>query len=262
MFFFLNRMLRYTSRMQLRVNTYVDGDSFVHTCDARVKVLLLCAYTATVFWVETWIGQCLLAGFCLVLALSARVSLGRMLAMGIPVYMMAALTVLFASINNQVGFALGCFYGVRMILLVLGSFIVVLTTTSTALTDALRSFVSPLRVLHVPADDIAMVFSMAIRFIPLMAQEICAIHDAQFSRGASFHRGSLWQRVSAWPPVFIPLFVGMFRRADKLSVAMDARCYGARGCRRTSLRDYRMTTSSVAALAVGLGLLAAIALLL
>ena len=165
-------MLRYTSRMQLRVNTYIDGDSFVHTCDARVKVLLLCAYTATVFWVETWAWTVpAWPVLCLVLALSARVPLGRMLAMGIPVYMMAALTVLFASINNQVGFALGCFYGVRMILLVLGSFIVVLTTTATALTDALRSFVSPLRVLHVPADDIAMVFSMAIRFIPLMAQE-------------------------------------------------------------------------------------------
>ena len=181
--------------------------------------------------------------------------------MGILVYMMAALTVLFASINTHVGFALGCFYGVRMILLVLGSFIVVLTTTSTALTDALRSFVSPLRVLHVPADDIAMVFSMAIRFIPLMAQEVCAIHDAQFSRGASFHRGGLWQRVSAWPPVFIPLFVGMFRRADKLSVAMDARCYGVRGGRRSSLRDYRMTRASVAVSVVGLGVLAAIAAL-
>ena len=250
-------MLRYTSRMQLRINTYIDGGSFVHTCDARVKVLLLCAYTATVFWVETWAGQFLLVLLCLALTLSARVPLGRMLAMGIPVYMMAALTVLFASINGQVGFALGCFYGVRMILLVLGSF-----TTSTALTDALRSFVSPLRPLHVPADDIAMVFSMAIRFIPLMAQEICAIHDAQFSRGASFHRGGLWQRLSAWPPVFIPLFVGMFRRADKLSVAMDARCYGIRGGRRTSLRGYRMTPASVAALAVGLGLLAVIALLL
>ena len=225
-------MLRYTSRMQLRINTYIDGDSFVHTCDARVKVLLLCAYTATVFWVETWAGQFLLVLLCLVLTLSARVPLGRMLAMGIPVYMMAALTVLFASINGQVGFALGCFYGVRMILLVLGSFIVVLTTTSTALTDALRSFVSPLRALHVPADDI------------------------------SFRRGGLWQRVSAWPPVFIPLFVGMFRRADKLSVAMDARCYGIRGGRRTSLREYRMTPASVAALAVGLGLLAVIALLL
>lgn len=255
-------MVRYTSRMQLRINTYIDGDSFVHTCDARAKVLLLCAYTATVFWIETWAGQCLLGFLCLVLALSAHVPLGRMLAMGIPVYMMAALTVLFASINNQVGFALGCFYGVRMILLVLGSFIVVLTTTSTALTDALRSFVSPLRVLHVPADDIAMVFSMAIRFIPLMAQEVCVIHDAQFSRGSSFHRGGLWQRVSAWPPVFIPLFVGMFRRADKLSVAMDARCYGVRGWQRTSLRDYRMTPASVAVSVVGLGIFAAIAALL
>ena len=253
-------MLRYTSRMQLRVNTYIDGDSFVHTCDARVKVLLLCAYTVTVFWVEAWTGQCLLGCLCLVLALSARVPLVRMLAMGIPVYMMAALTVLFATINDQVGLALGCFYGVRMILLVLGSFIVVLTTTSTALTDALRSFVSPLRVLHLPVDDIATVFSMAIRFIPLMAQELCSVHDAQFSRGASFHCGGLWQRVSAWPPVFIPLFVGMFRRADKLSVAMDARCYGVRGGRRSSLREYRITPASVAALALGLSILAAIAL--
>lgn len=65
-------MLRYTSRMQLRINTYIDGESFVHTCDARVKVLLLCAYTATVFWVETWAGQCLLSFLCLVLALSAH----------------------------------------------------------------------------------------------------------------------------------------------------------------------------------------------
>ena len=68
--------------------------------------------------------------------------------------------------------------------------------------------------------------------------------------------------LSAWPPVFIPLFVGMFRRADKLSVAMDARCYGVRGGRRTSLRDYRMTITSGVALALGLGILAAIALLL
>ena len=175
-----------------------------------------CAYTATVFWVETWAGQCLLGFLCLVLALSAHVPLGRMLADGNPSVhdggsyrFVARQSILRLDLRWAASTAFG------MILLVLGSFIVVLTTTSTAITDALRSFVSLLRVLHVPADDIAMVFSMAIRFIPLMAQEICAIHDAQFSRGASFHRGGLWQRVSAWPPVFIPLFVGMFRRADK-----------------------------------------------
>ena len=244
--------------MHLRTSVYIPGTTVLPTCDARVKVILLFAYTAAVFLVDTWPGMGLMVALFVFSVFAGHLSLGRLLAWGAPVYAMAALTVVFGSINAQVGFALGCYYGLRMILLVLASFVVVLTTTSTQLTDALRSFIRPLGVFRFPVDDVAMVFSMAIRFIPLLAQELCLVHDAQQSRGAPFAEGSLMRRVSAWPPVFIPLLVGLFRRADKLSVAMDARCYGAPGNRRASLRENAFKPSDAITLLVFLALLGAI----
>lgn len=244
--------------MQLQTSAYIPGSSIVHACDARVKVLLLFGFTISLFWTETWVGQGLLAALCIALILLARIPVERVLAMGIPVYVLAAFTVAFASINQQVGFELGAFYGIRMILLVLASLAVVLTTTSSQLTDALGSFLRPLRVMKVPVDDFAMVACMALRFIPVMAQELCAVHDAQWSRGAPFTDGGLVRRLSAWSSVFIPLFVGMFRRADKLSVAMDARCYGLGG-KRSVLRQPRMKAADAVSLAGGLAFIAAVA---
>ena len=115
--------------------------------------------------------------------------------------------------------------------------------------------------LKVPVDDFAMVACMALRFIPVMAQELCAVHDAQWSRGAPFADGSLLKRLSAWSSVFIPLFVGMFRRADKLSVAMDARCYGL-GVKRSVLRQPRMNAADVVSLVGGLAFMAVVAVFL
>lgn len=244
--------------MQLQTSAYIPGSSIVHACDARVKVMLLFGYTVTLFWADTWLGQGLFAALCLASILLARIPLVRLLAMGIPVYVLAAFTVVFASINQQVGFELGVFYGIRMILLVLASLVVVFTTTSSQLTDALRSFLRPLRALKVPVDDFAMVACMALRFIPVMAQELCAVHDAQWSRCAPFTGGSLVRRLSAWSSVFIPLFVGMFRRADKLSVAMDARCYGLSG-KRTALREPRMKAADAVCLVCGLAFMAVVA---
>lgn len=245
--------------MNLQVSAYIPGSSPVHVCDARVKIVMLVGYTATLFCAQTWLGQLLLAAvFCFALMLS-RVPVCRVLGMGVPVYVLAAATVMFASINAQVGFELGCFYAVRMILLVLASLVVVCTTTSTKLTGALCWFMRPLRLVRVPVDDIAMVFSLALRFIPLTAQELCLVHDAQYSRGAPFSSGGLFRRLAAWSSVFIPLFVNLFRRADKLSVAMDARCYGAPGSVRSSLECTRMGTGSAVALFAGLLFLALVA---
>ena len=232
--------------MQLQTSAYIPGSSIVHACDARVKVMLLFGFTISLFWVDSWVGHGLLAALCVASILLARIP---------------AFTVVFASINQQVGLGLGAFYGIRMILLVLASLAVVLTTTSSQLTDALQSFLRPLRVLKVPVDDFAMVACMALRFIPVMAQELCAVHDAQWSRGAPFADGSLLKRLSAWSSVFIPLFVGMFRRADKLSVAMDARCYGL-GVKRSVLRQPRMNAADVASMVGGLAFMAVVAVFL
>ncbi len=285
--------------MLLKVNTYLPGSSPVHACDARAKIVLLAAYSVTLFLVDTWLGLCLCAlAFAVVLGLSG-IPPRRVFGIVAPVYVLVMLTVAFnafsldveqAAVSGMagapnvgadlpsplsslppvaligsfgfvpVGFARGCFFAVRILLLVFASLVVSFTSTSTELADALAGFLSPLRRLRVPVDDIATVFSLALRFIPVTAGEFCRARDAQWARGAAFGEGSLGQRLRAWQTVFIPLFVSLFRRADALARAMDARCYGAPGVQRTSLSVKPFAVRSVLVLAVGLLLCVAVAI--
>ena len=118
------------------------------------------------------------------------------------------------------------------------------------LTDAMLKILSPLRVIKVPVDDLAMMVSIALRFIPITAQEAHTIQLAQKARCANFEDGNIFVRLRAWVPVFIPLFVRLFRRADELAAAMDARCYA--GYSRTRLNTSTMRGSDVAVLLIGL----------
>ena len=262
-----------------------------------MKIVLLAAYSVTLFLVDTWAGLVLCAALFASAAASSGIPLRRFFALLVPVYVLAAFAVVFNGFAFDVGqaapgapppllghepgpfgslppvalvgsfglvpagLARGCFFAARIVLLVTASLVVTYTTTSTALTDALSGFLRPLRRLRVPVDDIAMVFSLALRFIPVTAEELGRVHDAQQARGASFSEGGLWERLRAWQTVLIPLFVGLFRRADALAVAMDARCYGAEP-RRTSLHDRRLAGPSLAVLAAGLALCAAVAVAL
>ena len=283
--------------MRINVSSYIPGTSVVHACDARVKIVLLAAYSVTLFLVDTWAGLVLCAALFASAAASSGIPLRRFFALLVPVYVLAAFAVVFNGFAFDVGqaapgapppllghepgpfgslppvalvgsfglvpagLARGCFFAARIVLLVTASLVVTYTTTSTALTDARSGFLRPLRRLRVPVDDIAMVFSLALRFIPVTAEELGRVHDAQQARGASFSEGGLWERLRAWQTVLIPLFVGLFRRADALAVAMDARCYGAEP-RRTSLHDRRLAGPSLAVLAAGLALCAAVAVAL
>lgn len=267
--------------MQLSITTYIAKDSAVHRLDARVKITLLAVYSAALFFVDTWLGMALAAcAFAFSLALS-KLPPRRVLGLAVPVYVLAGFTVLFnmfvfatpnmlADAGTKVasgaafegiyplvgsfsltvaGLMRGCFFAARILLLVFASLIVCFSSTSTELIDALNSFLSPLAKLGVPVDDVAMVFSIALRFIPVTAEEFCRVRDAQWSRGSKFGEGSVWQRLSAWQTVLIPLFVGLFRRADTLAQAMDARCYGMGA--RTSLSARRLSGLDVAVLVVG-----------
>lgn len=285
--------------MRINVSSYIPGTSPVHACDARVKLVLLAAYSATLFLVHTWIGLGLCALLFAAVAMASTVPARRLFGLMLPVYVIVAFTVVFNAFSFDVaqaaaagapsglgdvsagflgawspialfgtfgfvpaGFARGCFFAVRIILLVVGSLVVTYTTTSTELTNALSSFLCPLRRLGVPVDDIAMVFSLALRFIPVTAEELARVHDAQQARGASFDAGGLWQRLRAWQTVLIPLFVGLFRRADSLAVAMDARCYGAPDVERTSLAPRAFSLASGVVLATGLAVCAVLSILL
>ena len=245
--------------MRLQVSAYIPGVSPVHTCDARAKVALLVVYTAAIFWVDTFLGMALFALAVVGVLGVSRIAPVRLLRMGVPVYVLAVLTVAFAAFNPATGLAVGCLYAARIVLLLLASLLVTFTTTSTQLVAALTWFLRPLRAVRFPVDDAAMVLSLAIRFIPLTALEFCQVHDAQEARGAQFAAGSVMVRFLAWGNVFVPVLVQLFRRADKLSVAMDSRCYGLPDARRTALGRLRADAASLAALVVGSALLVVVA---
>lgn len=289
----------HTACMRLNVSSYIPGFSPIHACDARVKIILLVAYSVTLFFVRTWAGIGLCALLFAVTAAVSGIALGRFFKLIVPVYVIAAFTVVFNGFSFDVGQAVaagapsglgdvsagvvadlppvaligsfglvpaglarGCFFAARIILLVTASLVVTYTTTSTQLTDALSSFMRPLGRLRVPVDDVAMVLSLALRFIPVTAEELGRVRNAQWARGAAFDEGGLWGRLRAWQTALIPLFVGLFRRADALAIAMDARCYGMPDVARTSLSARGLPARDALALAAGLAVCLALALLL
>lgn len=274
--------------MRINVSAYIPGTSCIHACDAHVKIVLHLAYSIALFFVDTWAGLALCALAFAAALVASRLSAGRVFILMIPLYVIVVVTMLFNGFTFDVaqaeagvsavrdgvqggvfaqmapialvgsfgvvpaGLERGAFFAVRMVLLVGASLIVSFSTTSTNLISAFNSFLRPLRAIHVPTDDIATVLSLALRFIPLTAEELGRVHDAQWARGASFGEGSFWKRLRAWQTVMIPLFVGLFRRADTLAAAMDARCYGTPGVTRTSRVQYPFTPKAAIILLTGL----------
>lgn len=273
--------------MRINVGTYIPKNSLVHAADARVKLVLLLAYSLTLFLIKTGAGLFLCILLFAVAAALSRVPVRKFFLPIVPVYVIVVFTILFNSFSFDViqasdinrlsgfgnisvgiaqtwqpimligsfgfvpqGFVRGCFFATRIVLLVVASLAVTYTTTSTELVNALSDFLRPLRRFHVPADDIAMVLSLALRFIPVTAEEFSRVYDAQISRGAAFGSGTLWKRLRAWQTVLIPLFVGLFRRADALAIAMDTRCYGTADIKRTSLNTIPLRSSHIVVLVV------------
>ena len=264
--------------MRLNVTAYIARSSPVHQMDARVKVCLLAAWSVALLLARSWAGVGLAALALAAVLAASRLPAGRVLAAAAPVYAIAAFAVAFNALSGSgeapplatlapaaplppaaAGLSRGGHFGQRIELLAWGSLVVSCTSTSTELTDALRSLLAPLRVLRVPVDDVATTLSLAVRFIPLTAEELARVRDAQWSRGAALGEG-LGARLRAGAGMMAPLFVGLFRRADALARAMDARCYGAPGP-RTSLGARRLGAREWAALAAGLALCVAVALL-
>lgn len=214
--------------MAFTVMAYVPGDTPVHRCDARVKIVVLLAFSIAVLLVRTWWGMAAFTAAVLVAAAVARLSprlLNRML---VPVYVLAAFSVLFNVLASPTpdGLAAGLFLAVRMIILVLASFVMCLTSSSSELLEAFSWFIGPLRKVGVPVDDVSFTLALALRFIPLVEQEFHIVNMAQRARGAR-QVGSFSRKLRIWGAAFSAVFVGLFRRADTMGDAMDARCYGA-----------------------------------
>lgn len=205
------------------------GETLVHRCDARMKIVALLAFSIGIFLVGSWWGMAACTLAVAVALVAARLPIGQVSRLLVPVYVLAAFSVLFnvLAAPGFNGLLTGLFFGVRMVVLVAASFAMCLTTTASELLAAFRWFIGPLRHIRVPVDDIALTLALSLRFIPVIEREFETVRAAQKSRGAELS-GSFMSKLHMWGAAFSAVFVGLFRHADALSTAMDARCYGAK----------------------------------
>ncbi len=232
---------------------FFPGRSFLHRMDPRMKLILTFALIVIVFVSQGFVGFAAILGFVVFTALSSQISL-RFLLRGIrPILFILLFTfvlnVFFQSGGSEifrlgflritdVGLRTAFFIAARLILLVVSTQMLTLTTSPTSLTDGLESLMRPLKRIHFPVHEIAMMMSIALRFIPTLMDEANKIMRAQMARGADFESGNFVRRAKAMVPLLVPLFVGAFRRAQDLALAMEARCYrGGEG--RTRMRQLR-----------------------
>lgn len=221
---------------------YYPADSIIHRLDARVKMLITLLFVIAIFFIKSYFGFMLTAVILIGIVLLAKLPMMSVLKSikGVMfIILFTAILNLFLIKKGEVLWSWKIFTitkdGVhttikmvlRLVLLISGASLLSLTTTPVALADGVESLMSPLKLIKVPVRDIAMIMSIALRFIPTLFEETNKIISAQKARGASFDTGGLFARAKAMLPVLIPLFVNSFRRADELAFAMDARCYNA-----------------------------------
>lgn len=235
---------------------YYPKNSVVHKMDPRVKILLLIAYIAMIFVVKTFYGFALCGLFLLAVVLIAKLPPLKVVRSVRGIIFIIALTFIInifmhQAPNSVVIFRLwqititdkslqfAVFMALRLIFLVLGSCLLTLTTAPVQLTDGIESLLKPLSYIKFPVHELALVMSIALRYISSLMEETQKIISAQKARGAEFESGSLIKRAKALLPVLIPLLVSSFRRAVELGDAMDARCYG-QSKKRTKYKQLKM----------------------
>ncbi len=239
----------------ITMGQYYPVDSWVHRLDPRTKILLTIAMIVAVFLVKTMAGYGLVLGFMYLVSRLSNIPF-KMLLKGVkPLRFILILTFLlnlffntgatvliewgFLKISYE-GLSQAVHYSLRLIFLVLGTSLMTLTTSPIALSDGIEMLLSPLKKLRFPAHELAMMMSIALRFIPTLMEEADKIMKAQMARGADFESGNLLARAKAMVPLLVPLFVSAFRRAGDLAMAMESRCYHG-GENRTRLRVLKIT---------------------
>jgi energy-coupling factor transport system permease protein len=241
----------------ITIGQYIPGDSVVHKADPRTKIILSIVFMVVIFLVNS---------FWTIMAMTLFVLLSVIIS-GVPMkYTLRGLKpilfiIIFTAVINMFttsgtpisqtvpfryitweGIILAVRLAVRLALIIISGSLLTFTTTPILLTDGIEKLLSPFRRIGVPAHELAMMMSIALRFIPTLLEETGKIMKAQAARGADFDTGNLIQRAKSYVPVLVPLFVSAFRRADELATAMEARCYrGGKG--RTRLRSLEFTSA-------------------
>lgn len=258
----------------ITIGQHFPGNSILHRCDPRLKIVMTIAYIVVLFVASNPLGILLSLALLALLYSLARIPyrlILKSLKPIVPIVIFTAVLNLFfmggegeplfhwwlLSIYAE-GIRYAILMSVRVIALIAGTSLLTYTTSPIVLTDAIESLLRPLEKLHFPVHELAMMMTIALRFIPLLIEETEKIMNAQKARGALLDSGTLTQRVKALVPVLIPLFISAFRRADELATAMECRCYhGGEG--RTRLKTLRLTAKDWLLSAVCVAVLCCIA---
>ncbi|MDR2770479.1 MAG: energy-coupling factor transporter transmembrane protein EcfT [Clostridiales Family XIII bacterium] len=244
----------------ITIGQYYPGDTWVHRLDPRLKIAVTLVFIVTLFLVRDFLGYVvaiaalggvigisrvplafILRGLkAIFLIILFTFMLNMFMTAGTPLFRLGFLTVTREGLYSAV------FMGLRLVLLIVGSSLLTLTTKPIKLTDGIESLLGPLRVFGVPAHELAMMMTIALRFIPTLLEETDKIMKAQTARGADFESGSILRRAKNLIPILVPLFISAFRIAQDLAMAMEARCYrGGEG--RTKLHALRFEKRDAAA---------------
>ncbi|MDD7413470.1 MAG: energy-coupling factor transporter transmembrane component T [Eubacteriales bacterium] len=261
--------------VNITLGQYFPGTSPLHRLDPRAKILLTIALIAAVFVASSLPAYALVFLFIAGMAALSRIDVKFMVKGLKPVFFVIIFTFVlnlffttggntllswkFIKITDQ-GLKSAGFMALRLVLLILGTQLLTLTTSPIALTDGIESLLKPLSKIGFPAHELAMMMSIALRFIPTLMEETDKIMKAQMARGADFETGNLVQKAKSMLPLLVPLFVSAFRRADELAMAMEARCYRG-GEHRTRMKQLRFTRLDALAALVMAALLAAVIVL-
>ena len=245
----------------ITLGQFFPGNSILHRLDPRIKIFWTLIYVILLFFVNTAAGFALYIAVTLVLIRLSRIRLkmffkgmkpilflliftaviNMFMTSGEPIFKLGFLTL------TREGIKLAVFMALRLILLVVGTSLLTFTTSPIMLTNAIERILSPFSKIGLPADAIAMMMTIAIRFIPTILEETDKIMKAQKARGADFESGNIFSRAKAMTPILIPLFISAFRRADELAVAMECRCYhGGEG--RTRLKQLKIQRRDILSL--------------
>lgn len=243
----------------ITIGQYFPGKSVLHRMDARVKILLTAAFIVMLFMAKSI--EALLVGvlFTILAFLISRIPvrmMGKSLKPIVPIVIFTAVLNLFFIRTGDVlwewkfikltqdGVDTSVFMVVRIICLICGSSLLTYTTSPIELTDAIEKLLGPLKKIKVPVHELAMMMTIALRFIPTLIEETDKIINAQKARGADMETGGLIQKTKALIPILIPLFVASFRHAEELALAMECRCYhGGEG--RTRMKQLKMSITDL-----------------
>ena len=261
----------------ITLGQFFPGNSILHRLDPRTKIILLFALMILIFVAERWTSYFALTALTVGLIFISKVPPLTVLKSVKPLSWIILFTLLihFVSHDGEVlakfyvfkvtteGILYGVKISLRLVLLIMLASLLTFTTSPLKLTDATEKLLSPLKRIGVPSHELAMMMTIAIRFIPTLLEETDKIIKAQKSRGLDFNSGGLLKRLRAMVPILVPLFLSSFRRADDLAMAMEARCYrGGEG--RTHMKQLRLTrldfyaTAFVVIICAGVGVLSRI----